>query len=219
LLLVLVLGPPLAAIAGTVVVGHSQIATLPVTLTVTGPVASASGQEDACGRPREPGELAILGRTTPAVDQGTVRIPELDLTSEIVAGCFEFRNLSLPQDPMLLSFEIRVDGHRPTTWAYWIVLGTGYAPNFTPRLEVGDQPQTFDLCAYILSITPSERSAAQNQQASLCAQLPNTGRLPEAGGGGAIADSGPLIVSVLIALIGAALICAGAVAHHRSKAS
>ena len=182
------------------------------------PAARVSGQQNACGLPREPGEIAVLGRTNPAVAQGTVRIPELNLTSEIVAGCFEFRNLTLPQDPMLVSFEIRVEGFRPTTWANFIVLSMGTAPNFTPRLKTGDVPELIDPCADLLSTPREKLSAAGNQQAQLCAQLTSTGALPDMGGGAAAIGSGAPLAPALLALAGAALICAGAAMRRAERA-
>ena len=170
--------------------------------------------ENACGGPREPSELAILGETNPPVDHGTVRIPELDLTSEIMDGCFEFRNLTLPQDPMLVSFEIRVDGYRPTTWANFIVLTAGSSPIFTPRLEPGDMPELIDPCPDLLSTPQEDLSAAGHLQAQLCAQLAATGTLPETGGSGPVAGSGLPLTPELLALVGAALILAGTATRH-----
>ena len=175
-----------------------------------------SGQESACDRPREHGELAVMGGTTPPVDQGIVRIPELDLTSEIVDGCFEFRNLTLPQDPMLVSFAIRVEGFRPATWANFIVLAAGRAPTFTPRLEPGDTPVLFDRFPGLLSTPQEELSAAGHQPAQLCAQLPSASRLPEMGAGPVARSRSPL-AAALLALAGASLVCAGAAVRRQRK--
>ena len=182
-----------------------------------GAPAAGSGQESACDRPREPGELAVMGGTTPSVNQGIVRIPELDLTSEIVDGCFEFRNLTLPQDPMLVSFEIRVEGFRPATWANFIVLAAGSAPIFTPRLEPGDTPVLFDRCPGLLSTPQEELSAAGHQHAQLCAQLPSASRLPEMGAG-PVAHSRSPLAAALLALAGAALVGAGTAMRRQRRA-
>lgn len=184
-----------------------------------GPVAAVSEQEDACGRSREPGEIAILGQTMPSAGRGTVRIPELDLTSEIVDGCFEFRNLILPQDPMLVSFEFRVEGYRPATWANYIVLSIGSAPIFTPTLEPGDEPMLIDPCPNLLSTPQQELSAAQRGQAQLCAQLADAGTLPETGGGGPVARSSSPVAIGLLALVSAALFSAGAAARVTRRPS
>jgi hypothetical protein len=133
-------------------------------------------QEGPCDIQREPGELAILGETTPPVNQGSVQIPELNVSSEISNGCFAFRHLRLPEDPMLISFQVTSSGYRPTTWANWLLVSSGSAPTFTPELEVGDDPQTFDLCAEILVIPSGERSAAQAEHLRFCpASLPHAG--------------------------------------------
>jgi hypothetical protein len=113
---------------------------------------------------------------------------------------------------MLISFEIEADGYRPTTWANWVVLATGASWNFTPTLEVGNEPKIIDYCAGLLATPQVELSAALGRQAALCAQLP-AGRLPGVGGG-SIADRGRPVLPALIAIIGAALICVGAFGRH-----
>ena len=191
---------------------QSQHAQLCGELSSTGgaPAGAASGQEQSCGLDRGPGEVAILGSTTPSVDGGTVTIPELGLTSEINTGCFEFRNLELPQNPMLVSFEIDVEGYRPTTWAHYIVVGTETAPNFDPMLEMGEEPRLIDPCPELLTMAPGARSAAQNEHAELCEQLP--GGLPIAGGGAATPVNW-LLIAGLLAGFGTAGILA--VSAHR----
>jgi hypothetical protein len=163
-----------------------------------------ASQQDICDIQREPFELAIIGRTTPRADEGTVYIPELGLTAEIADGCFAFRHLTLPRDPMLVSLEVRAEGYRPTMWQNYIRLTRGVAPNFTPRLEVGDGYQTFDMCVDILSIRPSERSAAQSEHAKLCPTA-----LPDVGRGGDAARSGRILTVFLVVLAAGSGVVAG----------
>ncbi len=133
--------------------------------------------ESTCGRARDPGEVAIMGTTIPPVDGATIRIPELNLTYTTVRGCYEFRHLVPPHDPMLVSFEVRADGYRPLTWLNYTVLRSSGGFNFTPPLYPGSEPILVDFCAGLLEdmATPQRLSAAQQGQATLCAQLPHAG--------------------------------------------
>jgi len=176
-------------------------------------VLAPSMQESACGGPRSPEEIAVIGETFPAVNGGTVRIPELELTSQIVDGCFEFRNLRLPRDPMLVTFHVRVEGYRPTTWANYVVVGTGYAPNFTARLVTDSEAEVIDPCPGLLA--GPARSAADQQHATLCAQLPNAGT----GGSARPSARGITTTFMLLSTVGLVLLCIGTiVAYRRGRA-
>ncbi len=163
----------------------------------------ASAQDPPCSRLPQPGETAIIGRVPSP--RGSVHIPELDLTSPIVGGCFEFRDLRLPRSPMLISFEINAEGFRPATWAnYLVMFEEAGAVTFNPTLHPGTEPERFDQCPYLLA-HPQTMSAALQLHASLCAQLPNAGT-------GTIsrpAATGSFTVFAL-ALAGATLLVAGA---------
>jgi hypothetical protein len=143
----------------------------------------APRQDVPCGRVPEAGEVYVFGWVPAA--HGTARIPELDLTVPITGGCFEFRNLVLPRDPMLISIEITAEGYRPATWANYIVLSAaGGGPTFTPTLHPGTEPEIIDPCPTLLAHA-HEQSAADQIHAELCAQLqlPATGTGVRAGGG------------------------------------
>ena len=154
-----------------------------------------------CGSPRSPGEVAIIGHTN--ASSGTVVVPELDLTSSISGGCFELRNLSLPQDPILITFEITADGFRPTTWLHYIVWGgTSGGPDITLNLEAGTEPQVFDPCPALLA-NPQDQSAALAQHAALCAELiDEDANFPATGSGNELESPRALVASVLFLVVG-----------------
>ncbi len=163
----------------------------------------ASTQETPCSRLPQPGETAIIGRV--ASPRGSVHIPELDLTSPIVGGCFEFRDLQLPRSPMLVSFEINAEGFRPGTWANYLVMFEDVgAVNFSPTLHPGTEPERIDPCPSLLA-HPQTMSAALQLHASLCAQLPNTGAGMIAG-----PASTAGFIALLLAATGTCLLLVGA---------
>ncbi len=164
----------------------------------------APRQDVPCGRVPEPGEVYVFGWVPAA--HGTARIPELDLTVPITGGCFEFRNLVLPRDPMLISIEITAEGYRPATWANYIVLSAaGGGPTFTPTLHPGTEPEIIDPCPSLLAHA-HEQSAADQIHAELCAQL----QLPATGTGLREGDGTLGATALLVALVGAAALAAGA---------
>lgn len=126
----------------------------------------------SCGSGVGQGETAVLG--TISAQSGTVAIPELGLTAAIVNGCFEFRHLTLPRSPMLVSIEISADSLQPAVWAHYIVLATGESVTFTPTLHIGAATERVDPCPSLLS-HPQMMSAAQQLQTQLCAELAGGG--------------------------------------------
>lgn len=106
------------------------------------------------------------------VANGRVTIPELGVAQELALdGSFNFSDLSMPRDPMLISVEVQADGYRPTTWANYIVLYPDTGPHFTPRIELGEEPKLIDSCPGLLATPPMELSAAMGGHARLCAEL------------------------------------------------
>jgi hypothetical protein len=130
--------------------------------------ALAPTMEPACGSGVNSGETAVLG-FIPA-QSGTVRIPELNLEAPILSGCFEFRHLTLPRSPMLLSFDISAESLQPAVWANYIVLDAGQSVNFTPQLHAGTVAERLDPCPDLIA-RPQTMSAALQRQAELCAAL------------------------------------------------
>ena len=92
-----------------------------VAASSTAQAADTSRQATGCSGLRAPGEVAIIVRVN--AQSGTVSVPELNLTASIANGCFEFRNLALPQSPMLITFHVTADGFPPTTWAHYPLWG------------------------------------------------------------------------------------------------
>lgn len=180
-----------------------------VLLSVTGCDLAAGQEANQCGLPPAPGELAIIGRTNPSAEAGSVTIPELSLSSPITEGCFEFRDIVLPRDPMLLSFDIRARGFRPQIWANYIVLGAGSGGvHFTPTLHLGSELELINPCPSLLA-NPQTQSAAEQLHAALCAQLPRTGIAT-------VEETGVVQYYVVaLGLLGAVLVLAGAALPRR----
>lgn len=126
-------------------------------------------------------EASIIGLTHPPAAQGTVSVPELGRSARIVDGHFEFRNIQLSRDYMLISFEIIAEGYRPATWANYVILYRGATINFTPPLHEGTEPERIDPCPSLLA-NPQDQSAAEQLHAALCAELPSAGAGPSVGG-------------------------------------
>ena len=152
----------------------------------------------------------VVDQTEVPVTHGHITIIELDATQPLAAdGTFNFPNLLLPEEPMLVSIEIRAVGYRPTTWANYLLMFGGTGPNFTPNLEPGGKPKVIDLCPELLVTPRDELSAVTGLMAKLCAELPKAD-LPAAGSGSSPSESFPFGISVLIACLGAVLITVGA---------
>lgn len=114
----------------------------------------------------------VVEEITEPVTNGTVSIPELGVEQPLGPdGSFSFRRLEFSRDHMLVSVEVEAEGFRPTTWANYLVLSAGTGPNFTPRIEFGDEPYLIDPCPDLLATPPLELSAAQGGHARLCAEL------------------------------------------------
>jgi hypothetical protein len=173
----------------------------------------------SCGSPARPGELAILGTTIPPVDGATVRIPELNLTYTTVGGCYEFRNVVLPHDPMLVSFEVRAEGYRSLTWLHYLIESAASGGiGFNPPLRPGTEPDYIDFCSPPPPQNPAptgspQRESAYNQEhAALCAQLPSAGTGP----GVRTRDAS---AGFLLLLVGFALLCAGITVYASRRTS
>ena len=180
-----------------------------------------SRQDASCpGPPLAPDETAVIGTVLGEVDatvdgtqlteaplpEGDVRIPELGLSTTITQGCFAFRDLVLPQDPMLVSIEIESPGYRPATWANYLVLSAGAQVTFNGMLHLGTEPELTDPCPSLLATPAEQLSAAQQQHATLCAALQDaaSASLPITGSGG---DTGGASTPLLpLALAGAGLV-------------
>jgi hypothetical protein len=156
------------------------------------------------------GEPAGSPKSAP-VTSGTVRIPELGLAATIENGCAEFQDITLPRNPMLLSFEITAEGYRPSTWANYLVMAQGQQANFTPTLHLGSEPEHIDPCPDLIANAPS-RSAAEQQHAQLCADLLGV-TLPGTGAGAG--ETGTPYWPWLAALAGVALVALGAARVRR----
>jgi hypothetical protein len=165
----------------------------------------------SCGHVRSEGEAAIIGHIN--AQSGTVSIPELNLTTSITSGaidathqgCFEFRDLAPPQDPMLISFKVTADGFRPTTWMHDVWDGGG--PDITLTLEPGTEAQVFDPCPNLIA-NPQTQSAAIQQQATLCAKLLGAS-LPNTGSGYRATTSASAWIMLLLAFSGVTSLSAG----------
>ena len=139
-------------------------------------------QTRPCSTPFASGETAVVGVIL--APNGRVTIPELGLTVDIVNACFEFRHLTLPRSPMLLSFDISADDLQPAHWANELVLTTGNQAFFTPALHQSSAPERVDPCPTLLQTPQQQLSAAEQQQASLCPNAPpRTPALPSTGTG------------------------------------
>ncbi len=166
--------------------------------TSTAQALDASRQAAGCSGFRAPGEVAIIVHVN--AQSGTVSVPELNLTASIADGCFEFRNLALPQDPMLITFNITADGFPPTTFAHYLVSGgTSGGPDITFTLHPGTEPVVIDPCPGLLA-HPQEQSAVLQMQAELCAQV----QLPATGTGVRAGDGTVGATALLLALGGGA---------------
>jgi hypothetical protein len=157
-------------------------------------LAQTATPPSGCENPLAPGYNTILGHVNALT--GTVMIPELNLTTSITNGCFAFKNVARPQEPMLISFKVTADGFRPTTWMHDIVWG-GSGPDITLTLEPGTEPEIIDPCPDLIAHPPTY-SAAIEQHAELCAQLQGSS-LPSTGTGqrGASTPRGALLLLVL----------------------
>lgn len=150
------------------------------------------------------------------VTNGRVTILELNVSQPLAKdGTFTFSNLTLPQDPMLVSYEIRAEGYRPTTWANMHVLTARSAPILTLPLEPGDEPKLIDWCPDLLARPQEDLSAVGHQHAEFCSQL------PKAGGGGPMGGSGAPVgaLPLVLALVGAVLVGVGTMTHRLGRAT
>src|SRR5438270_3931976 len=113
-----------------------------------------------CSAPLAQGETAVRG-FIPAPN-GSVTIPELGATVNIVNNCYEFRRLTLPRSPMLVSFAINADSLQPATFANELVLTTGSQAIFSPVLHQGSVPERVDPCPTLLQMPQQQLSAAEH---------------------------------------------------------
>jgi hypothetical protein len=168
-------------------------------------LAQTATPPSGCENPLAPGYDTILGHVN--APTGTVMIPELNLTTSITNGCFAFKNVALPQEPMLISFQFTAPGYRPTTLRNYIPVAAGSGPILGFTLEEGTEPEVIDPCPDLIAHPPTY-SAAIEEHARLCAQLQGSS-LPSTGTGQRGAST-PLSALLLLALGGMIALTAGA---------
>lgn len=156
-------------------------------------------------------ETGIRGMTVPAVASGSVGIPELGLSTDIAQGYFEFSDIALSSDIVLVSLRVEVDGFRSITQAHSIVLAVGTTPVLTVVLTPGNEPLVTDPCPGLLSTPQAELTAPSQLHASLCAQLPRVGT-----GGDLSRERKDVVVTLLALLVvgGIVLLAASSVVHR-----
>lgn len=176
-------------------------------------LAQTATPPSGCENPLAPGYDTILGHVN--APTGTVMIPELNLTTSITNGCFAFKNVALPQEPVLISFQITADGFRPTTWAHYVVISVASGgPMLTFTLDAGTEPKIIDPCPELIAHPPTY-SAAIEGQTELCAQLQGSS-LPSTGTGQRI-PSTPVSALPLLAFAGLTALTAGAALSVRRR--
>ena len=141
----------------------------------------------------------VVDETEVAVTDGRMAIPELGIDMPLAAdGSFNLSNLPVsadPDNPTEVTVIFTAPGLGSYTYLHLRLYPGTVGPNLTPQLI--DTPRVDDLSRGHRGTGPA---------------------LPEAGGGGSIADGGRPVVPALIALVGAALICTGAVTRRMRRA-
>ena len=179
--------------AGTVAVTHAQITPWPVTLAMTGPATAVSGQEITYAVHYQLTDPATISST-----DIVIRIPQdaAYLSSQVVSG---------PAGILLGQTE------RFVRWG-----GLGSAEETEGEVELvvridADFVGSIFADAYVPGTETSGSNVVETQVFA-----PAT--LPETGGGGPPPGSRPPVAPALFALVGAALICAGATARRGRSA-
>ncbi len=111
---------------------------------------------------------------------------------------------------MLISLELLVDGFRPLTQANSFVLAEGDTAQITIQLTPGQEPLFTDACPGLRSTAQDELSAAGQEQAALCARLPNTGT-------GMSGPGASRLPALVLALFGALAAGAGVALRFRRR--
>lgn len=174
---------------GTAAVTHAQITPWPVVLTMTGPSTAVSGQEVTYRVHYRLTDPAVISQTSFQID-----IPRNTayVSSQVVLG------------PAGLLTRVE------ETFVEWGGLGNAEETEGAVEMTVRIDPD------FVGSIgTQADERGTETAHSNIVeTQVFARSMLPETGGGGGAAGPVPLVAPALIALVGAALVCAGAAGRY-----
>lgn len=180
----------LAALMSARAAAHAQVTPFPVTLTMTGPTMAVSGEE-----------------VTYRVHYQLTDLSSTDIVIGITQGA-TYVSTQVTSGPAGLLAE---QTERRVRWS-----GLGSPEETEGEVELivkidANFVGSIFANAYVPGTETTESNVVETQ-------VLQPGRLPETGGGGPAPGSGPLVVPALFALVGAALIRAGAATRRMRRA-